>query len=249
MRLDDALEALGEDRLDEQRMAEVCLADIVGTVNRGNDFDHEFRLVNTNLQARWQRLACSISAGVEPPPVDLIQLGELYFVVDGHHRISVARWLGRSGIRARIQPICTIAYATCCLRSMHLPVKEAERRFLERVPLAWRVRQGLWLNEPGAWNRLADSAEAWGFRQALHGRTMTDRCEFAGAWWHEEVVPVLKMLRAAGVGADVSDVQLYATAVAAQDRPTCDDWPATAIDRLRQTSETRVRNRSKKHAR
>lgn len=239
MRLDDALQALGEDGLDERRTAEICLADIVGTVNRLNDFDQEFRLINANLRARWQRLACSVAAGFEPPPVELIQLDALYFVVDGHHRISVARSLGRTNIRARIQRICTVAYATCCLRLAHLPSKTAERRFLERVPLSRQVRQGLWLNDPAAWMRLADSAEAWAFRQSLNGRTMTDRCELAGVWWNEEVVPVLKALRTAGVGTDLPDVQLYTTALAVHDRLICEEWPAGTVDHLRHGSVTR----------
>lgn len=237
MRLDDVLQALGEDGLDERRTAEVCLADIVGTVNRLNDFDHDFRLVNGDLCDRWQRLACSVTAGFEPPPVELVQLGDLYFVVDGHHRVSVARSLGRTEIRAHVQRICTIAYATCFLRPAHLPIKAAERRFLARVPLSSQVRQGLWLNDPAEWTRLADSAEAWAFRQSLEGRALADRCELAEAWWKEEVAPVSNALRATGVGTDLPDVQLYTTALAEHDRLTCGDWPTAAVDRLRQTSE------------
>lgn len=233
MLLDDALEALGHDGVLSRRVAEVLLANVVGTVNRPYDFDQEFQLVNKTLQDRWCRLAAHMRSGIEPPPVELVQLGDLYFVSDGHHRVSVARSLGRHVIDAHVLRVCTTAYALCCLRLSHLPSKAAERRFLERVPLPAEIRPSLWLDDPAEWMRLADSAEAWALRQSLDGRPPTTRCGLAELWWTEEVVPVLDRLRVAGVGLDLRDVQLYATALAIRDRHGYGSWPADLEDRLR----------------
>lgn len=232
MRLADALAALGDDGVSERRQAEVPLASVVGTVSRPDDFDAEFRLVNGHLRDRWFRLAEAVRAGAEPPPVNLIQLGELYFVNDGHHRVSVARSLGRDVIDAHVVRICTIAYAMCCIRLAHLPSKAAERRFLERVPLPADVRGGLWLDDPAAWMRLADAAEAWGLRTSLDGRPLLDRRELADRWWTEEVSPVLDRLRTRGVGLDLRDVQLYATALAIRDRHGAERWPDDLAEQL-----------------
>jgi hypothetical protein len=96
-----------------------------------------------------------------------------------------------------------------CLRAIHLPNKAAERRFLERVPLSDELRDDLWLDKPVDWAHLADAAEAWGFRQSLAGRRITDRNELAAGWWAEEVAPVLESARAAGLGDGERDIELY----------------------------------------
>jgi hypothetical protein len=137
----------------------------------------------------------------------------------------VARALGRRTITARVQRICTIAYAMACLTLAHLPSKAAERLFLERVPLPDDVRTDLWLADPAEWMRLADAAEAWAFRTTVAGRQLRDRSEFASAWWSEEVVPVIDRLRAGGEALNLRDVQAYVTALATRDRLGRLDWP------------------------
>lgn len=232
MPLDTALEALGHDGSNPREYAEVRLENVVGTVDRPFDFDHEFRLVNKSLDERWQRLAAAVQAGFEPPPVELIRLGDLYFVGDGHHRVSVARALGRVVISAHVRKVCTIAYAMGCIRLAHLPSKAAERRFLERVPLPDPVRTDLWLDHPADWMRLTDAAEAWGYRRVLEGRSPADPRALAEAWWTDEVTPVLDRLRADGAGLALRDVQLYATALAARDRLGRPDWSADLVDHI-----------------
>ncbi|MGH3383831.1 MAG: hypothetical protein ACRDO1_04575 [Nocardioidaceae bacterium] len=74
------------------------MSSVVGSISRPGDFDQDFRLVNRGLQDRWRRVTSEVRAGLEPQPVDLVQLGELYFVVDGHHRVSVARSMGRPSL-------------------------------------------------------------------------------------------------------------------------------------------------------
>lgn len=232
MRLDDALEALGRDGETGRWAAEVPLANIVGTVARSSDFDQNFRLVNKELRPRWERLFDAVQSGVEPPAVQLVQLGELYFVEDGHHRVSVARALDRHVITSHVRRICTIAYAKACVRAAHLASKAAERRFLERVPLPPELRRGLWLDDPAQWMRLADAAEAWALRwSSRNGRTPQPR-ELADNWWTEEVAPVLDWLRAAGVGLDLPDVQLYVTALMVRDRLGHATWACDLVDHL-----------------
>jgi hypothetical protein len=230
MRLDDALLALGPDGSMGHRTADVPVAQVVGTVSRPYDFDQEFRLVNAELRERWQGLATAMSSGVEPPPVELVQLGGLYFVADGHHRVSVARELGRQVLTARVHQICTVAYGMACLRAVHLPCKQAEREFLRRIPLPAQVREDLWLDTPAEWMRLADAAQSWALDRTLAGRAPGDRHELAATWWAEEVAPALDRLRAAGHGLDLRDVQAYATALAVRDRLGASAWPADLAD-------------------
>jgi hypothetical protein len=75
---------------------------IRGSANRCSDFDAEFRPLHSHDRARWIRLAAARLRGAKLPPVELIEVAGVYFVVDGHHRISVARALGEVAIRARV---------------------------------------------------------------------------------------------------------------------------------------------------
>jgi hypothetical protein len=217
MTLSDALAALGEGGVTDHGQCTIAVDQVVGTVGRAGEFDRQFRPLQPGSRDRWRRVAQAAVSGVELPPVEVIRLGDMYFVRDGHHRVSVARALGRPTITARVQQICTIAYAMGCLTLANLPSKAAERLFLERVPLPDEVRPELWLDEPAQWLRLADAAEAWAFRNVLAGRELRDRGEFAHAWWTEEVVPVIERLRSAGEAVELRDVQAYVTALARRD--------------------------------
>jgi hypothetical protein len=209
------LDALGDDGLMGQWRDEVPVAEIVGTESetRALDFAADFRLRNRALDERWHRVACAVLSGSPLPPVDLVLVGEMYFVRDGHHRVSVARALGHSVVRARVQRICTVAFAMACLRAAHLASKAAERRFLDRVPLPVGTRCSLWLDDPADWARLADAAEAWGFRESLQNRPLSDRESLAEAWWNEEVRPAVDALRADGAPEEARDIQVYVRAL------------------------------------
>lgn len=221
MVLEDVLAALGEDGVMGRRQADVSLDSVVGTVSRQYDFDADFRPHNTATRDRWLRLEEAMRTGAAVPPVDLVQLGELYFVSDGHHRVSVAKSMGMVAIPARVVRVCTIAYAMCCIRMAHLLHKAAEREFLERVPLPVEVRPDLWLDEPADWARLADAAEAWGFRQSLTGMPVPNRQELAERWWVEEVAPTVCRLRDEPDRSERYDVQLYLSALTlAQPEPS-----------------------------
>jgi hypothetical protein len=224
MPLADALAALGGDGTMGRRQDVVPLTAVVGSASRAVDFDADFQLINPALRQRREGLSTMLRSGGQPAPLDLVQLGELYFVRDGHHRVSAAKALGWDSLPARVTRVCTVAYAMCCLRTAHLPSKAAERRFLERVPLPDDVRRDLWLDEPADWARLADSAEAWAYRtRGSRPEPLTAR-ELAAAWWRDEVMPVLERLRT-GAAPGLRDVQLYVTALAVRDRLGALAWP------------------------
>jgi hypothetical protein len=211
----DAIAALGRDGDMIVYPDDVRTDRIVGTVGRAGDFDARFRLVNQALRARHRSVADAVAAGIALPRVELIQLDEMYFVVDGHHRVSVARAREQHSVPAIVRRICTTAYAMWCLRLSHLASKAAEREFLLRVPLPDDTRAELWLDRPADWARLADAAEAWGFRRGLAG---IGPRELGQRWWTDEVVPLVGRLRASGRGVGLRDIELYAADLADRDR-------------------------------
>jgi hypothetical protein len=80
----------------------VALDRIQGSENKSADFDATFRPLNEASEGRWRNMATAWLRGEVLPPVDLVQIGDTYFVRDGHHRISVARALGREYIDATV---------------------------------------------------------------------------------------------------------------------------------------------------
>ena len=80
---------------------------IQGSEGRLEDFDITFNPVHERSRSRWLSVASVRLAGAELPPVELIQVDGIYFVRDGHHRISVAKALGEQYIDAQvIQETC-----------------------------------------------------------------------------------------------------------------------------------------------
>jgi hypothetical protein len=80
----------------------VPISQIRGSEGRCTDFDHDFNPLQEHNQRRWLHVAGVWEWGKALPPVELVQIGEFYFVRDGHHRISVARALGQRTIEARV---------------------------------------------------------------------------------------------------------------------------------------------------
>ncbi len=80
----------------------VPIRHIRGSEGRCNDFDAQFRPLRTHNWSRWVGLASAWLRGAVLPPVELIQVGDIYFVRDGHHRISVARAFGQEQIDAEV---------------------------------------------------------------------------------------------------------------------------------------------------
>ena len=75
---------------------------IVGSVNRYRDFDRTFLPARANLEARWKRIDRAYHRSEELPSVVLYKIGDKYFVQDGNHRVSVARYQEVESIDAEV---------------------------------------------------------------------------------------------------------------------------------------------------
>jgi hypothetical protein len=80
----------------------VLIDQIVGSVNRYDDFDRAFLPRHTSSRLRWQSIDRAYYEDSHLPPIELYKLGETYFVKDGHHRVSVAREQGQDFIDAQV---------------------------------------------------------------------------------------------------------------------------------------------------
>jgi hypothetical protein len=75
---------------------------IVGSVGRSKDFDRRFLPLRASTGERWKRVDVAFHRGVDLPPVTLYKLGGAYFVLDGNHRVSVARYHGLRTVEAEV---------------------------------------------------------------------------------------------------------------------------------------------------
>jgi hypothetical protein len=73
---------------------------IVGSVGRQNDFDRSFLPLRASVEVRWKRVDRAFRRIEDLPPVSLYKIGDAYFVLDGHHRLSVARYHGVPTVEA-----------------------------------------------------------------------------------------------------------------------------------------------------
>ena len=86
-----------------QRGTRVVEADqIVGSVGRWRDFDRSFLPARASVGHKWKRIDRAFQRGEDLPPVELYEIGDAYFVVDGHHRVSVARYHGVPTVEASV---------------------------------------------------------------------------------------------------------------------------------------------------
>ena len=82
-------------------MQEICLDQIRGSVGRFGDFDAAFMPRKDHMRERWEGVDQAMMHG-KTPPIEVYQVGEIYFVVDGNHRVSVARQHGYETIEAYV---------------------------------------------------------------------------------------------------------------------------------------------------
>jgi hypothetical protein len=92
----------------------VPVARILGSEGKAEDFDAGFHPLSPRSRYRWQSIAAAMLGGLPLPPVELVRVGEEYFVRDGHHRISVAKALGQQDIDAEVTVLDAAPAAAPC---------------------------------------------------------------------------------------------------------------------------------------
>lgn len=206
---DEVVAALGKTGERPLGLATIRVETIVGSVDRTREFDRFFRPVTTHTRERWKRLATAQRRGESVPPIDVYRVGNMHFVIDGHHRVSVAVAMRMATIDAYVTEITTMLSPEGVSRRGDLLVKDYRRIFLERVPLTGDARAGLAVTDPRMYAELAENVEAWGFRLMQECGRFLDRKTVAARWFEEEYTPVVRMARQAGIHTRKTDAELY----------------------------------------
>jgi hypothetical protein len=205
----EVVEALGYQGERRLGLRVIRLDSIVGSVDRGRDFDRRFRPTSGRVRERWERLALAARRGEEIPPIEVYRIGELHFIIDGHHRVSVAHSQGLSTIEAYVTEVRTKLDPSGIRYRGDLIVKDYRRLFLERVPLTGQARASVIVSDPWDYAKLGEHVEAWGFRLMQDEGKFLDRQTMAQRWYDDEYVPVVEMLKQADMVGDRTDAEAY----------------------------------------
>jgi hypothetical protein len=240
---EEVARALG--RVGERRLGQhpISLDSIVGTVDRSREFDRSFRPTTPRVRERWQRINLAQRRGEALPPIDVYRIGELHFVKDGHHRVSVVRALGHRDINAYVTEVLTEVGADREIRLRDLPLKSHQRLFYERVPLTPQQRDRIHLSDEWRYAALSEAVEAWGFRVSQARGEWMSRRDLADAWFREEYEPVVEMLREAHlIPKAVTDTEAYMTLAGLRYLLLrTHDWDDEVIDAIRRDLESPAR--------
>ncbi len=180
-------------------LREIPLDDIVGSVGRYNDFTRSFLPRLDQDQTRWASVKTSVDAmGFQP--IDVYQIGEAYFVLDGHHRASIARQLGAETIPAVVIKVHTRVPFSPDDSPDDLIIKSEYVDFLERTHLdKLRPKSDLSVTAPGQYRILAEQIETQ--HQALrHELKQEISFDTAAAQWYDQIyLPVVQVIRERGI--------------------------------------------------
>lgn len=175
----------------------VPVAKILGSVNRYMDFDRAFLPTHNHVAGRWQFVDRAFYEDVGLPPVVAYKVGEVYFVVDGHHRVSVARQQGQEFIEAEVRECHVKVPVGPDLRAEDLEILGERVEFLERTALdRLRPEAGIELTVPDGFSRMLEHIAVHRYFMGLdQGRDIAEE-EAVTHWYDTVYLPIITVVRA-----------------------------------------------------
>lgn len=173
----------------------VPIRQIVGSVNRYRDFDRVFLPRQARTEERWKSIGRAHFDEVSLPPVVLYQLGDAFFVVDGNHRVSVARQMGQEFIDAEVHEVQARVPIGADIDPHELDLIHEQTHFLERTHLnETRPNADLTMTIPGGYELLLQHIETHQYFQHIQLNRQIDFEEAAQHWCDEVYLPMLQAI-------------------------------------------------------
>lgn len=181
----------------ELGLQEIPVRAIVGSVGRVADFDRDFFPLHEQDAQRWARVK---AAGMERgtlPPINVYKIGESYFVLDGNHRVSIARQQGVETISALVVEVSTRAPLPADAKPDDLIIGAEHADFLERTELdKARPEADVHVSFPGQYKKLESHIAVHRcYLEANGAQTCRTVPEAARYWYDEAYLPVIEAIR------------------------------------------------------
>jgi len=169
---------------------------IAGSLNRYHEFDRVFLPASDQLADRWQRVNRAFYQEIGLPPVVLYKVGQVYFVVDGHHRVSVAREQGQIYIEADVRECSTRVNITPDIKPEDLEILEDKVRFLERTSLDRLIPEAnIKLTIPDGFERMLEHIAVHRYFMGLDLKRDISEEEAIRHWYETVYLPVVNVIR------------------------------------------------------
>jgi hypothetical protein len=178
----------------------IRLDQIIGSEGRYSDFDRRFLPLRETTKNRWISIDKAHLAEVGLPAVELYKIGDIYFVKDGNHRVSVARQQGQIYIDALVTELSVDVPLSPDMSVRDLLLKEEYSDFLDWTSLGQlRPQQRIEFSEPGGYLDLIRHINAHRYFMGLNQQREISRDEAVIDWYDNVYLPVADVIREHGV--------------------------------------------------
>jgi hypothetical protein len=173
---------------------------IAGSLNRYHEFDRVFLPASDKLAERWQSVNRAFYQDISLPPVVLYKVGEVYFVVDGHHRVSVAREQGQIYIEAEVRECATRVNITPNIKPEDLVILENKVHFLERTSIDALIPDAnIKLTIPDGFDRMLEHIAVHHYFMGLDWKRDISEEEAIRHWYETVYIPIINVIRATDI--------------------------------------------------
>jgi hypothetical protein len=174
----------------------VPVKNIVGSEGRYSDFDRRFLPLNEAVEQRWRSIEHAMERMIDLPPVDLWKISDVYFVRDGNHRVSVARWRGQGHIDAFVTELLVDVPLTPDLSVRTLLFAEEYSDFLEWTNLhGLRPDQRIEFSELGGYLELVRHINVYRYSLGRQLQRAIERDEAVAGWYDTVYLPIIEVIR------------------------------------------------------
>lgn len=184
-------------------LSEIPLHKIVGSVGRFQDFTSDFLPKHAHDETRWAHVKKAFNDMAGLPPIEVYQIGDAYFVLDGNHRVSVARQLGSGTISAFVTEVKTRVSLSANDDVDKIICKANYADFLEKTGLDQSCPDiDLSMTICGQYQTLLDQIDVQ--HQTLldelnPNQEVVSRTMAAADWYSSVYLPILQVIRELGV--------------------------------------------------
>jgi hypothetical protein len=184
----------------------VPVKQIIGSLNRYQQFDRAFLPTQVETAARWQRVNLAFYSDISLPPVVLYKVGDIYFVVDGHHRVSVAREQGQIFIEAEVRECATKVHVTPNIRIEDLEILSEKVDFIERTTIDQvRPEANIKLNIPDGFHRMLEHIAVHKYFMGIEQKRDINDEEAVADWYDHVYLPIVEVIRQSSILEDFPD--------------------------------------------